>query len=69
MKKFLVITVVCVLVLSLFSCLSTPKPDPVISVQTTTEDELDKVVVVDWTDRALGEVQAPTWLKNMRRGN
>ena len=69
MKKFLVITVVCVLVLSLFSCLSTPKPDPVMSVQTTTEDELDKVVVVDWTDRALGEVQAPTWLKNMRRGN
>ena len=39
------------------------------SVQTATEDELDKVVVVDWTDRALGEVQAPTWLKNMRRGN
>ena len=69
MKKFLVITVVCVLVLSLFSCLSTPKPDPVMSVQTATEDELDKVVVVDWTDRALGEVQAPTWLKNMRRGN
>ena len=69
MKKFLVITVVSVLVLSLFSCLSTPKPDPVMSVQTATEDELDKVVVVDWTDRALGEVQAPTWLKNMRRGN
>ena len=69
MKKFLVITVVCVLVLSLFSCLSTPKPDPVMSVQTATEDELDKVVAVDWTDRALGEVQAPTWLKNMRRGN
>ena len=69
MKKFLVITVVCVLVLSLFSCLSTPKPDPVMPVQTATENELDKVVVVDWTDRALGEVQAPTWLKNMRRGN
>ena len=69
MKKFLVITVVCVLVLSLFSCLSTPKPDPVMPVQTATEEELDKVVVVDWTDRALGEVQAPTWLKNMRRGN
>ena len=69
MKKFLVITVVCVLVLSLFSCLSTPKPDPVMPVQTATEEDLDKVVVVDWTDRALGEVQAPTWLKNMRRGN
>lgn len=69
MKKLLVITVVCVLVLRLFSCLSTPKPDPVMSVQTATEEELDKVVAVDWTDRALGEVQAPTWLKNMRRGN
>ena len=69
MKKFLVVTVLTVLVFGLFSCLSTPKPDPVMSVQTTTEDELDKVVVVDWTDRALGEVQAPTWLKNMRRGN
>ena len=32
-------------------------------------EEADKVVVVDWTDRALGEVSAPTWLKNMRRGN
>ena len=31
--------------------------------------EVDKVVVVDWTDRVLGEVSAPTWLKNMRRGN
>ena len=69
MKKFLVVTLLTVLVLGLSSCLSTPKPDPVMSVQTTTEDELDKVVVVDWTDRALGEVQAPTWLKNMRRGN
>ena len=69
MKKFLVVTVLTVLVFGLSSCLSTPKPDPVMSVQTTTEDELDKVVVVDWTDRALGEVQAPTWLKNMRRGN
>ena len=38
-------------------------------VQAATEEDLDKVVVVDWTDRALGEVQAPTWLKNMRRGN
>ena len=69
MKKFLVVTVLTVLVFGLSSCLSTPKPDPVMSVQTATEDELDKVVVVDWTDRALGEVQAPTWLKNMRRGN
>ena len=33
------------------------------------DDEVDKVVVVDWTDRTLGEIAAPTWLKNMRRGN
>ena len=38
-------------------------------VQKAPENEIDKVVVVDWTDRALGEIQAPTWLKNMRRGN
>lgn len=29
----------------------------------------DKATVIDWTDRALGEVSAPTWLKNLRRGN
>lgn len=29
----------------------------------------DKATVVDWTDRALGEVSAPTWLRNLRRGN
>jgi len=68
MKKFLVISIV-VLLIGLVSCASTPKPDPVMPVQTATEEDLDKVVVVDWTDRALGEVQAPTWLKNMRRGN
>lgn len=38
-------------------------------VPEASKDEVDKVVVVDWTDRALGEVSAPTWLKNMRRGN
>lgn len=54
------------------SCGSTPKPvtpDPVRKVEEAKEDEIDKVLVVDWTDRTLGEVSAPTWLKNMRRGN
>lgn len=59
------------------SCGSTPKPvtpapvtpDPVRKVEEPKEDEIDKVLVVDWTDRALEEVSAPTWLKNMRRGN
>ena len=56
------------------SCGSTPKQesvkaDPVLKVEEAKADEIDRVVVVDWTDRTLGEVQAPTWLKNMRRGN
>ncbi len=25
--------------------------------------------MIDWTDRTLGEIAVPTWLKNMRRGN
>lgn len=54
-------------------CGSTPKqetkPDSVKKVEEAKEEEIDKVLVVDWTDRALGEVSAPTWLKNMRRGN
>ncbi len=33
------------------------------------DEEIDKVVVVDWTDRTLGEQAAPQWLKNIRRGN
>lgn len=33
------------------------------------EKNADKATVIDWTDRTLGEVSAPTWLKNMRRGN
>ena len=53
--------IVCVSVL--FGCASAPKT-PVASAS-----EIDKVVVVDWTDRVLGEVAAPVWLKNMRRGN
>ena len=44
-------------------------PDPVKKVEEPKEDEIDKVLVVDWTDRTLGEISAPTWLKNMRRGN
>ena len=42
---------------------------PVNKVEVGSDDEVDKVVVVDWTDRTLGEIAAPTWLKNMRRGN
>ena len=33
------------------------------------DTDADKVVVVDWTDRTLGEAAVPVWLKNMRRGN
>ena len=53
--------------LSFVGCGSTPKADSTIKVNV--EDDVDKVVVIDWTDRTLGEIAAPTWLKNMRRGN
>lgn len=53
------------LTLALTSCESTKQED----TRNKIVEEADKVVVVDWTDRALGEVSAPTWLKNMRRGN
>ena len=53
--------------LSFAGCGSTPKADPTIKVNV--DDDVDKVVVIDWTDRTLGEISAPTWLKNMTRGN
>ncbi|MDY5683200.1 MAG: hypothetical protein SPG48_06555 [Treponema sp.] len=53
--------------LSFVGCGSTPKADSTIKVNV--DDDVDKVVVIDWTDRTLGEIVAPTWLKNMRRGN
>lgn len=65
--KFTGIAIICG---SLFSgCASAPKSDPVNKTLVASASEIDKVVVVDWTDRVLGEVAAPTWLKNMRRGN
>ncbi len=58
------------LVLGLSGCGTTKViSDPVNKVEVGSDDEVDKVVVVDWTDRTLGEIAVPTWLKNMRRGN
>ena len=54
------------MVLCMTSCGST-KVDPTLKVNV--DDDIDKIVVIDWTDRTLGEIAAPTWLKNMRRGN
>lgn len=51
------------------SCVSSKVEDKQTSISEAKESEIDKVVAVDWTDRALGEISAPTWLKNMRRGN
>ena len=48
-------------------CASTKSVDPTLKINV--DDGVDKVVVIDWTDRTLGEVAAPQWLKNMRRGN
>ncbi len=56
-------------VLSLVSCGTTKVSDPRVNVPKASASEIDKVVVVDWADRVMGEVAAPTWLKNMRRGN
>ena len=65
-KAFFFGTVVAVS-MGFMSCGSTSKADPTIKV--SVDDDVDKVVVIDWTDRTLGEIAAPTWLKNMRRGN
>ena len=61
--------IVVVTIFFITGCASTQNEDPVMKVEVATEDEIDRVVAVDWTDRTLGEVSAPTWLKNMRRGN
>ncbi len=74
MKKTITNVMVAGTLMALVLCLSgcgTTKviSDPVNKVEVGSDDEVDKVVVVDWTDRTLGEIAAPTWLKNMRRGN
>ena len=59
-----------VMALALAGCGTTKSvEDKRLPVEEAKKDEIDRVVVVDWTDRTLGEVSAPTWLKNMRRGN
>ncbi len=69
-KNVMVAGTLMALVLSLSGCATTKViSDPVNKVEVGSDDEVDKVVVVDWTDRTLGEIAAPTWLKNMRRGN
>ena len=68
MKKAIFVCVAAALVLGMSGCTSTKvTPDP--SLNVNVDDDVDKVVVIDWTDRTLGEVAAPQWLKNMRRGN
>ena len=54
---------------AIISCGSTKVEDPRGKIAEAPKDEIDKVVVVDWTDRTMGEISAPTWLKNMTRGN
>lgn len=67
MKKVFVVCVAAALVLGMAGCASTKSVDPTLKINV--DDGVDKVVVIDWTDRTLGEVAAPQWLKNMRRGN
>lgn len=67
MKKVFVVCAAAALVLGMAGCTSTKSVDPTLKINV--DDGVDKVVVIDWTDRTLGEVAAPQWLKNMRRGN
>lgn len=68
MKKVIFVCAAAALVLGMSGCTSTKvAQDP--SLNVNVDDDVDKVVVIDWTDRTLGEVAAPQWLKNMRRGN
>lgn len=69
MKKTQAIVAAAAMALALAGCASTSVEDKRLNVPEAKNSEVDKVVVVDWTDRTLGEVSAPTWLKNMRRGN
>lgn len=69
MKKTQAIVAAAAMALTLAGCASTSVEDKRVNVPEAKNSEVDKVVVVDWTDRTLGEVSAPTWLKNMRRGN
>ena len=68
MKKVIFVCAAAALVLGMSGCTST-KVAPDSSLNVNVDDDVDKVVVIDWTDRTLGEVSAPQWLKNMRRGN
>ena len=59
-----------VMALALAGCGTTKSvEDKRLDVSEAKASEVDKVVIVDWTDRTLGEVSAPTWLKNLTRGN
>ena len=59
-----------VMALALAGCGTTKSvEDKRLPVEDAKKDEIDRVVVVDWADRTLGEVSAPTWLKNLTRGN
>ncbi|MDO5774182.1 MAG: hypothetical protein Q4P16_07730 [Spirochaetales bacterium] len=70
MKKVVFACAAAALVLGMSGCTSTKAvQSPDTSINANADDDVDKVVVVDWTDRTLGEAQAPQWLKNMRRGN
>ena len=73
MKKTIKIFTLMALALTgtfaIISCGSTKVEDPRGKIAEAPKDEIDKVVVIDWTDRTLGEISAPTWLKNMTRGN
>ena len=77
MKRITVWLVLALLVIVLGGCGTTAKAKvdenagssketaPIVKIT----ENADEVVVVDWSDRTLGESSIPAWLKDMSRGN
>lgn len=56
----------CIIMSTTVGCASTKQEGPVVA---TNDLKVDEQVVVDWTDRSLGELSSPSWLLPLRRGN
>lgn len=56
----------CIIMSTTVGCASTKQEGPDVA---TNDLKVDEQVVVDWTDRSLGELSSPSWLLPLRRGN
>lgn len=66
--KIMMAMVVASVMLAITGCGSTKVEDKS-AVAAKEDDGKDKVVVADWSDRTMGEVESPVWLVNMTHGN